>query len=114
MDLKMEQTTSNPQNVADEKQHGAVQDSVYIDPQEEKALLRKLDRWIVPPVMLLYLFSLVLTLRDILTNATHADHFVVCLARPASRTTKLTYHQQLGQSQHRKRTPVRHGERPRS
>ena len=32
----------------------------YIDTQEEKALLRKLDRWIVPPVMLLYLFSLVL------------------------------------------------------
>lgn len=58
----MEQTTSNPQNVADEKQHGAVQDAVYIDPREEKALLRKLDRWIVPPVMLLYLFSLVSTL----------------------------------------------------
>ena len=60
MDLKMEQTSSNTPNSADEKQHNAVQDNVYIDPQEEKALLRKLDRWIVPPVMLLYLFSLVL------------------------------------------------------
>ncbi|KAH8679462.1 major facilitator superfamily domain-containing protein [Ilyonectria robusta] len=30
---------------------------VYIDPAAEKALLRKLDRWIIPPVMLLYLFS---------------------------------------------------------
>jgi hypothetical protein len=28
-----------------------------IDEQAEKALLRKLDRWIVPPVMLLYLLS---------------------------------------------------------
>ncbi|KAH6695606.1 high-affinity nicotinic acid transporter [Plectosphaerella plurivora] len=28
-----------------------------IDEQAEKALLRKLDRWIIPPVMLLYLFS---------------------------------------------------------
>lgn len=55
----MEQTSSNTPNSADEKQHNAVQDDVYIDPQEEKALLRKLDRWIVPPVMLLYLFSLV-------------------------------------------------------
>jgi hypothetical protein len=60
MDLKMEQTSSNTPDTADEKQHNAVQDHVYIDPQEEKALLRKLDRWIVPPVMLLYLFSLVL------------------------------------------------------
>ncbi|GAB7335317.1 hypothetical protein MBLNU13_g07715t1 [Cladosporium sp. NU13] len=53
MDLKMEQTSSNTPNSADEKQHNTVQDDVYIDPQEEKALLRKLDRWIVPPVMLL-------------------------------------------------------------
>ena len=60
MDLKMEQTSSNTPNPADEKGHNAVQDNVYIDPQEEKALLRKLDRWIVPPVMLLYLFSLVM------------------------------------------------------
>ena len=55
----MEPTSSNTPNSADEKQHNTVQDVVYIDPQEEKALLRKLDRWIVPPVMLLYLFSLV-------------------------------------------------------
>jgi hypothetical protein len=61
MDLKMEETTSNPPNQADEKQSQGVQDDVYIDPTEEKALLRKLDRWIVPPVMLLYLFSLVNT-----------------------------------------------------
>jgi hypothetical protein len=59
MDLKMEKTTSNTPNQADEKQSQGVQDNVYIDPKEEKALLRKLDRWIVPPVMLLYLFSLV-------------------------------------------------------
>jgi hypothetical protein len=59
MDLKMEKTTSNTPNQADEKQSQGVQDDVYIDPKEEKALLRKLDRWIVPPVMLLYLFSLV-------------------------------------------------------
>ena len=43
----------------DKKQHHTVRDDVYIDPKEEKALLRKLDRWIVPPVMLLYLFRLV-------------------------------------------------------
>jgi hypothetical protein len=55
----MEKTTSNTPNQADEKQSQGVQDNVYIDPKEEKALLRKLDRWIVPPVMLLYLFSLV-------------------------------------------------------
>jgi hypothetical protein len=55
----MEKTTSNTPNQADEKQSQGVQDDVYIDPKEEKALLRKLDRWIVPPVMLLYLFSLV-------------------------------------------------------
>jgi hypothetical protein len=62
----MEQTTSSTLDSADKKQHNAVQDDVYIDPQEEKALLRKLDRWIVPPVMLLYLFSLVIQLdRDI-------------------------------------------------
>lgn len=33
------------------------QNEVYIDEAAEKALLRKLDRWIVPPVMLLYLLS---------------------------------------------------------
>jgi hypothetical protein len=59
MDLKMEETTSNTPNQAYEKQSQGGQDDVYIDPKEEKALLRKLDRWIVPPVMLLYLFSLV-------------------------------------------------------
>ncbi|RSL49944.1 hypothetical protein CEP54_012169 [Fusarium duplospermum] len=31
--------------------------NLYIDEQAEKKLLRKLDRWIIPPVMLLYLFS---------------------------------------------------------
>ena len=30
---------------------------IYIDEAETKRLLRKLDRWIIPPVMLLYLFS---------------------------------------------------------
>jgi hypothetical protein len=68
MDLKMEQTSSNTPNSADEKQHNTVQDDVYIDPQEEKALLRKLDRWIVPPVMLLYLFSLVFYSNDTLNE----------------------------------------------
>jgi MFS family permease len=57
MDLETEQTTSNTPDTVDEKQEHAIQDDVYIDPEEEKALLRKLDRWIVPPVMLLYLFS---------------------------------------------------------
>ncbi|KAL4788191.1 major facilitator superfamily domain-containing protein [Aspergillus varians] len=33
------------------------QHDIYIDPAAEKALLRKLDMWIVPPVMLLYLLS---------------------------------------------------------
>ena len=34
-----------------------LQDEIYIDEVAEKKLLRKLDRWIVPPVMLLYLLS---------------------------------------------------------
>jgi hypothetical protein len=57
MDLKTDPTSLDPPDAADEKQHHMVRDEVYIDPKEEKALLRKLDRWIVPPVMLLYLFS---------------------------------------------------------
>jgi hypothetical protein len=58
MDLKTDDPASPSRpDVADEKQHHMIRDEVYIDPQEEKALLRKLDRWIVPPVMLLYLFS---------------------------------------------------------
>jgi hypothetical protein len=57
MDLKTDPTSLDAPDVADEKQHHMVRDEVYIDPKEEKALLRKLDRWIVPPVMLLYLFS---------------------------------------------------------
>ncbi|KAK0386582.1 hypothetical protein NLU13_6417 [Sarocladium strictum] len=32
-------------------------DDIIIDPASERALLAKLDRWIIPPVMLLYLFS---------------------------------------------------------
>ncbi|KAM6516547.1 hypothetical protein FALCPG4_014730 [Fusarium falciforme] len=40
-----------------EEQQRTAQDDIYIDPAAEKALLRKLDRWIVPPVMLLYLLS---------------------------------------------------------
>ncbi|KAH6884407.1 major facilitator superfamily domain-containing protein [Thelonectria olida] len=32
-------------------------DDIYIDEEAEKKLLRKLDLWIVPPVMLLYLLS---------------------------------------------------------
>lgn len=56
------ETDLTPNNTTDtdtdfEKHQTTVQDDFYIDPQEEKALLRKLDRWIVPPVMLLYLFS---------------------------------------------------------
>ncbi|KAI1034578.1 hypothetical protein LB504_004476 [Fusarium proliferatum] len=51
--------TSKPDSLPDkdiEEQHTA-QDEIYIDPVAEKALLRKLDMWIVPPVMLLYLLS---------------------------------------------------------
>lgn len=57
MDVKTDTTNSNPPDAAVEKQQHNVRDEVYIDPKEERALLRKLDRWIVPPVMLLYLFS---------------------------------------------------------
>lgn len=32
-------------------------DDLYIDEKAKKMFLRKLDRWIIPPVMLLYLFS---------------------------------------------------------
>jgi hypothetical protein len=77
MDLKMEETTSNTPNQADEKHSHGVQDDVYIDPEEEKALLRKLDRWIVPPVMLLYLFSLVNTMRSLPFFAIPANDFAV-------------------------------------
>lgn len=34
-----------------------VNNDIIIDEAAEKALIRKLDRWIIPPVMLLYLFS---------------------------------------------------------
>lgn len=81
MDLKMEQNASNAPDQADEKQHHGVQDDVYIDPKEEKALLRKLDRWIVPPVMLLYLFSLVLTLEIPSPIMTFNNNFAVRLAQ---------------------------------
>lgn len=73
----MERTSSNTPNSADEKGHNNVQDNVYIDPQEEKALLRKLDRWIVPPVMLLYLFSLVLSANNALDGSGRANAFAV-------------------------------------
>jgi hypothetical protein len=60
MDLKTDPEASpSAPDVADDKKHHTVRDEVYIDPKEEKALLRKLDRWIVPPVMLLYLFRFV-------------------------------------------------------
>ncbi|KAG8668390.1 hypothetical protein FPOAC1_007769 [Fusarium poae] len=53
--------TSKPIDVLPDKeieeQRATGQDDVYIDPEAEKALLRKLDMWIVPPVMLLYLLS---------------------------------------------------------
>lgn len=53
--------TSKPTDILPEKeieeQRGTGQYDVYIDPVAEKALLRKLDMWIVPPVMLLYLLS---------------------------------------------------------
>jgi len=32
-------------------------DVIHIDHAAEKKLIRKLDGWIIPPVMLLYLFS---------------------------------------------------------
>jgi len=34
-----------------------LRDDIFIDEEREKKLVRKLDMWIVPPVMLLYLFS---------------------------------------------------------
>lgn len=34
-----------------------LRDDIFIDEEAEKKLIRKLDVWIVPPVMLLYLFS---------------------------------------------------------
>jgi MFS family permease len=40
-----------------EKVPSGPQDDVYIDEAAEKKLLRKLDLWLVPPVMLLYLLS---------------------------------------------------------
>lgn len=49
--------TPNAPEADFEKSQTTIQDTFYIDPKEERALLRKLDRWIVPPVMLLYLFS---------------------------------------------------------
>ncbi|KAL4908150.1 hypothetical protein BDW74DRAFT_97637 [Aspergillus multicolor] len=44
-----------PNKEVDEQQR--INHDIPIDPVAEKALLRKLDRWIVPPVMLLYLLS---------------------------------------------------------
>ncbi|KAF5534535.1 major facilitator superfamily transporter [Fusarium mexicanum] len=51
--------TSKPDILPDKEieEQRTVQDEIYIDPVAEKALLRKLDMWIVPPVMLLYLLS---------------------------------------------------------
>ncbi|KAL4867472.1 hypothetical protein BDV12DRAFT_171260 [Aspergillus spectabilis] len=40
-----------------EQQEAIAEHDIYIDPVAEKALLRKLDMWIVPPVILLYLLS---------------------------------------------------------
>ncbi|KAL4886178.1 major facilitator superfamily domain-containing protein [Aspergillus karnatakaensis] len=40
-----------------EQQTVTAEHDIYIDPVAEKALLRKLDMWIVPPVILLYLLS---------------------------------------------------------
>lgn len=34
-----------------------LRNDIYVDPVAEKKLVRKLDKWIIPPVMLLYLFS---------------------------------------------------------
>ncbi|KAG5795453.1 hypothetical protein H9Q69_005502 [Fusarium xylarioides] len=51
--------TSKPDSLPDKEieEQRTAQDEIYIDPVAEKALLRKLDMWIVPPVMLLYLLS---------------------------------------------------------
>ncbi|KAL5334402.1 major facilitator superfamily domain-containing protein [Aspergillus crustosus] len=40
-----------------QQQQLVAEHDIYIDPVAEKALLRKLDMWIVPPVILLYLLS---------------------------------------------------------
>lgn len=62
MDTKMAPEHADPEGsvMSATKDTEAVQHTpadVQIDEQAEKALLRKLDRWIVPPVMLLYLLS---------------------------------------------------------
>ncbi|KAJ1323035.1 MFS transporter ACS family allantoate permease [Microdochium nivale] len=49
----LEQREQGPTTTASD----AETDMIIIDEAAEKALIRKLDRWIIPPVMLLYLFS---------------------------------------------------------
>lgn len=98
MDLKTDPPSPSAPNVSDEKQHHAVRDEVYIDPQEEKALLRKLDRWIVPPVMLLYLFSFL----DRVSQANPSPQ------PPRQNHPILT----PLPGQHRQRPPLWHGRRP--
>lgn len=51
--LEDEHSTTNGVMAATPSHH----DDLYIDEKAEKMRLRKLDRWIIPPVMLLYLFS---------------------------------------------------------
>ncbi|CBF81477.1 allantoate permease family MFS transporter [Aspergillus nidulans FGSC A4] len=54
----MSESNSMSDTVPDkEVEQQRIDHDVYIDPAAEKALLRKLDLWIVPPVMLLYLLS---------------------------------------------------------
>ena len=38
-------------------QHADLQNDIFIDEAAERNLVRKLDRWIIPPVMLMYLLS---------------------------------------------------------
>lgn len=57
MDPKMDANLSDAPEPGLEKQQPDVRNGIVIDPKEERALVAKLDRWIVPPVMLLYLFS---------------------------------------------------------
>jgi len=57
MTTKIDGFDAHAANEMEELGHADFQDDTYIDPAAEKALLRKLDMWIIPPVMLLYLLS---------------------------------------------------------
>ncbi|KAM5343556.1 hypothetical protein ACJ41O_012093 [Fusarium nematophilum] len=57
MSVKQDSMDPETHSAKEVEEQTTTHGEVYIDPAAEKALLRKLDRWIVPPVMLLYLLS---------------------------------------------------------